>query len=144
MEHLMEVLKPLKEATKVLESETEPTINRVGEIVFDETERLKALENSDVDNCVKEFARHLLTDLRTRFPHYGLLDTMAAYSNFLDPRLRGVHLGEINELESTIANIERRISSMDLESDDEGDNTDHVDDTDGNDNMTPTTKLLKR
>ena len=65
---------------------------------------------------------------------------MVAYSNFLDPRLRGVHLGEINELVSTIGNIERRISSMDPESDDEGDN---IDDTDGNDNLTPTAKLLK-
>ena len=140
LEQLVEILKPLKVATKVLESETEPTINRVGEIVFDETERLKALEDSDVDDCVKEFARHLLTNLRTRFPHFGLLDTMVAYSNFLDPRLRGVHLGEINELVSTIGNIERRISSMDPESDDEGDN---IDDTDGNDNLTPTAKLLK-
>ena len=82
LENLVEVLKPLKEATKILESETEPTINRLGEIIFDETERLKAVERSDADDNVKEFARHLLTDIRTRFPHYGLLDTMSVTQIF--------------------------------------------------------------
>ena len=39
----MKVLKPLKTATKLLESESEPIINRLAEIVFDEKERLKNL-----------------------------------------------------------------------------------------------------
>ena len=55
-------------ATKVLESETQPTINRVAEIIFDESSRLKDIIKDEGDENIKEFARHLLADLKARFP----------------------------------------------------------------------------
>ena len=59
----MKVLKPLKTATKLLESESEPTINRLAEIVFDEEERLKEFIRSDVSDVVsKDFAKILLAN----------------------------------------------------------------------------------
>ena len=56
----MKVLEPQKTATKLLESESEPTINRLAEIVFDEEERLKEFIRSDVsDVASKDFAKFL-------------------------------------------------------------------------------------
>ena len=74
LEDLLDILKPLKTATKVLESETQPTINRVAEIIFDESSRLKDIIKDDGDENIKEFARHLLADIKERFPEFGLLD----------------------------------------------------------------------
>ena len=48
----------------MLESEKEPTINRVAEIIFDESARLKEIINGDNEDCIKEFARHLLADIQ--------------------------------------------------------------------------------
>ena len=95
----MKVLKPLKTATKLLESESEPTINRLAEIAFDEEERLKEFIRSDVSDVVSEdFAKILLADLRERFPNHGIDCLASCYGNFLDPRLKGIHLEEIGEL----------------------------------------------
>ena len=144
LEDLLEILKPLKIATKVLESETQPTINRVPEIIFDETSRLKDIIKDDGDENIKEFARHLLADIKERFPEFGLLDISCSYSNFLDPRLKGVHLEQTGNLGGTIKAIERHIAKFGEDGNDEV--NDVSDEKDDNDNMTltPTAKLLQK
>ena len=140
LEKLVEILNPLKVDTKVLESEKEPTINRVAEIIFDESARLKEIINGDNEDCIKEFARHLLADIKNRFPKLGFHDLTVRYANFLDPRLKGIHLRETNELETTRADIERHLSTFDegTEGVEEGD-----EEKDINENLTATQKLLQ-
>ena len=63
----MEVLKPVKIATKVLESETEPTINRVAEILFDLDEGLKKInEDNSKPIITRAFADNLKQSLQSR------------------------------------------------------------------------------
>ena len=85
----------------------------------------KACIDSDEEDCIKEFARHLLADLK-----FGLLDMTVRYANFLDPRLKGVHLRETNKIENMLSSIERHLSSFDEEQD-------------INENLTATQKLLQ-
>ena len=142
LEELMKVLKPLKTATKLLESESEPTINRLAEIVFDEEERLKEFIRSEVsDDVTKHFARNLLADLRQRFPNHGLDCLASCYGNFLDPRLKGIHLEEIGELHDYVEGITRNISTYDVEKEGQDDESDV---SDVNENLTPTEKLLRK
>ena len=76
VETIMEVLKPVKIATKVLESETEPTINRVAEILFDLDEGLKKInEDNSKPIITRAFADNLKQSLQRKFPKYGLEET---------------------------------------------------------------------
>ena len=144
LEDLLDILKPLKTATKVLESETQPTINRVAEIIFDESSRLKDIIKDEGDENIKEFARHLLADIKERFPEFGLLDLCSSYSNFLDPRLKGVHLEQTGKLESTIKAIERHIAKFGEDGNDEANDVSEEEDDNENMTLTPTAKLLQK
>ena len=56
-----ESIETFENGNKQLESESEPTINRLAETVFEEEERLKDFIRSDVSDVVsKDFAKNLL------------------------------------------------------------------------------------
>ena len=68
LEAVVKILRPVKIATKVLESETEPTINRLAEDIFDMEEHLKdAVDDESVSTKSKHFAKNLRMSLKRRF-----------------------------------------------------------------------------
>ena len=138
-----ESIETFENGNKQLESESEPTINRLAETVFEEEERLKDFIRSDVSDVVsKDFAKNLLADLRERFPNHGLDCLASCYGNFLDPRLKGIHLEEIGELHDYVEGITRNISTYEVEKEAEEDDESIVSDV--NENLTPTEKLLMK
>ena len=64
------------------------------------------------------------------------------YANFLDPRLKGVHLRENNQMETTVTSIGRHLSSFD-EVTDGVEGSDITEEQDINENLTATQKLLQ-
>ena len=87
------VLEPLKITTKVFEAEKEPTINKVVERYY--------FHQEDIDECIKNkkncnhgigFAKVLKRNLELRVPDCGTDILENRIANFLDPRLKSIHL----------------------------------------------------
>ena len=87
------LLEPIKVSTKIFEAEKHPTINYVVERLFVHQEELDGFIKSS-SNCQYGigFARSLKKNLNLRFPDCGTEVIENRLANFLDPRLKGVHL----------------------------------------------------
>ena len=91
LEGIIKILKPVKIVTKVFESQTNPTINRVAEEIFNLEEQLKEMINDEEEHSnVKAFAKNLRRSIQRRFPDYALGEKIVGFGNFLDPRLKGI------------------------------------------------------
>ena len=113
---MVEVLKPVKSVTKVFESESKPTINKVVENIFDLVEILKEEAVLDSNPAVtKTYAKSLEKYLIKRFPQFGLKDDAVALGNLLDPGLKGVHLKLNNSFEKVTKLAVKRIFDYEQE-----------------------------
>ena len=139
LEGAVKLLKPFLVATKVLEAESTPTINLVIEQVFKLKSSLEVFI-AKPQNCQYgvTFARYLLKHLEKRFPNCGADRFERSAANYVDPRLKGVHLGKLNMLEDTKERIDLNYSTPedDEEIDSEREET--------NLELSPTSKLLKQ
>ena len=108
LEAAVEILEPVKTATKVLESETKPTLNRLAECLYDIKEGLKTKsEDVDTPRYAKAYAKNLRKNIETRFPHNCLDESVVSYANFLDPHLKGIHV----ELEKFMVETKEKVKS---------------------------------
>ena len=116
LEGAVKVLKPFKIATKVLEAESKPTINLVIEQIFKLKTGLELFINIP-ENCQYgvTFARSLLSNLEKRFPECGTQIFERRVANFIDPRLKGVHLSKLNLLAKTKDDINEKYVPSDDE-----------------------------
>ena len=73
LEGLIDVLKPVKELTILLQVQSSPTINRLGEGIFNIVEGLKNfIDNQDNSKEARSYAKKLHASFKKRFPNYGL------------------------------------------------------------------------
>ena len=144
LEAVVDILKPIKDATKVLESESKPTINRLAETIFDIEVRMDEIRSkNDVPSEAKLFSKELKRSIQKRFPNYGLGDKHVGFANFLDPRLKGIHLEQIGRFNDYIHSVKIALSGVDgIGTSEDVDMTEErlVDDA----ALTPTLKLLKK
>ena len=150
LEAAVEILEPVKTATKVLESEKEPTLNRLAESLYDIKEGLKAKsEDVDTPRYAKAYAKNLRKNIETRFPHNGLEESVVSYANFLDPHLKGIHVELEKWMDQTKVKVKNSISDYSVEEEEEAM---VVDDDNENNNkviektvkLTATQKLLQK
>ena len=102
-------LKHFKETNKALEGEKEPTINKVLERIYINHELLDQFINDPQNSRDKHgvtFAKKLKEMLEKRFPNKGLLCPLRRAANYLDPKLKGLHLREKNLFEKTKRELE--------------------------------------
>ena len=112
---LCEVLEPCEHTTKVWESETEPTMSRVAEEVYNLSEKLKKgvgadqrgwMLNSNAEkDPVLRFSEELLKRVEVRFPSYGLEEDLIAWGHLLNPKFKGILLKKTGLFESTIRSL---------------------------------------
>ena len=98
LKQLRDILTPMETVTKVWESETEPTMDKVGVEVYNLKivweEMLKREEDGYYQsNLLDEpavlcFLRSLLANLERRFPQLGMDTDLAAWGNILNPRFK--------------------------------------------------------
>ena len=107
VEGAVNILKPFREATKILEHEKIPTINRVIERVYFLQSHLSAfIENPQNCRFGVGFARELKKNLDKRFPDFGMGRFERRVANYLDPRYKGVHLKTKHKFSETKKEIE--------------------------------------
>ena len=141
LEAIVSILKPVKIATKVMESDSEPTINRVSETMFDIDEHLKdVMKDASVPPKAQLFARRLRRSFQRRFPNFGLDDKTVGFANFLDPRLKGVHLEQCGKFEDYMEAVVRAIRGYE----DPRDEHAEEDFENNREKLTPTEKLLMK
>ena len=102
LKQLQDVLRPMERATKVWESETEPSMSTVGVEVYNLNcewkEMIKKEEDSFMNsNSLSEppilpFLRSLQSNLHRRFPEVGMESDLAAWGHILHPRYKVVCL----------------------------------------------------
>ena len=126
-----EVLAPFEDVTKVWESETEPTMSRVGEQVFVLSKKLEASIEKERDRFSRSaevlegpalrYAESLLHHLRRRFPQCGMSSDLPAWGNILNPRLKGIVLHEAGEdmHKRAVDNLESFIKNLPTTAEDE-------------------------
>ena len=122
LKEIVHILSPLESTTKVWEMETEPTIQLVGEEVYNLVTKLKETieekENSieyREDNPHEvglKFARSLLKSIQNRFQKFGLVDDLPAWASLLDPRQKNLLLDEVDLAERTKRSLEEFISRL--------------------------------
>jgi hypothetical protein len=98
LKQLLEILSPMERTTKVWESETEPTMSRVGVEVYNlnseweemiKKEQAVYLESSLLSEpSVLVFLKSLHFNLHRRFPELGMDTDLAAWGNILHPRYK--------------------------------------------------------
>ena len=99
LEGLIDVLKPVKELTILLQVQSSPTINRLGEGLFNIVEGLKHfVDNQENSKEARSYAKKLHASFMKRFPNYGLDEKIVAFANFFDPHLKGIHLKKVGNL----------------------------------------------
>ena len=130
LKDIVGILSPLETSTKVWEHDTYPTIQTVGQELYNLQENLtitikeksKALrlaeQNPDTDGGVK-FAKSLLESIKRRFPKYGLADDLAAWASLLDPRQKKLLLDEVGLTAKTKKSLEEYITRMHVEDQEE-------------------------
>ena len=97
----------LKDKEVVPMKEKTPTINLVAQRVYHHTEKLKEyINNKKNKGFGVVFARELLKQMNIRFPQHGLNSDVVAYGNFLDPRIKGIHLRIHNKFDSCCEALE--------------------------------------
>ena len=115
LQAFVDILKPVKIATKILETESEPSINRVAECLYDLDEGLKAkIENGGTPRLAKTYAKNLKNSLVKRFPAYGLNERLFGYGNFLDPHLKGIHVEKEKLMNAVTESVKGMISKFDV------------------------------
>ena len=98
LRQLRDILAPMETVTKIWESETEPSMNRVGVEVFNLKtvwgDMLQKEVDAYYDSLLLEepaiicFFRSLLLNLDRRFPQLGMDTDLAAWGNIFDPRFK--------------------------------------------------------
>ena len=107
LEVAVNILKPFRETTKVLECEKTPTMNRVIERVYFLHTHLSAfIENPQNCRYGVGFARELENNLEKRFPDFGMGRLERRLANYLDPRYKGIHLRAKSKFDETKKEIE--------------------------------------
>ena len=113
-------LKHFKETNKALEGEKEPTINKVLERIYINHELLDQFIDDPKNSRDKHgvtFAKKLKEMLEKRFPNKGLDCPLRRAANYLDPKLKGLHLKESNQFEETKKELENDWRNEDVEED---------------------------
>ena len=138
LEGAVKLLKPFLVSTKILEAEKTPTINLVIEQIMKLQSGLDAFI-CRVENCQHgiTFARCLLKNLKIRFPDGGSRKFERRAANFLDPRLKGIHLASLGSLEGIKGELEDRYGSRDDNLEDELEAAPSVE-------LSPTSRLLRQ
>ena len=95
LKQLQDVLRPMERATKVWESETEPSMSTVGVEVYNLNCEWKEMIKKEEDAYMNStslrepsillFLRSLHSDLHRRFPELGMDSDLAAWGNILHP-----------------------------------------------------------
>ena len=117
LREIVPMLYPIEYTTKVWEHDTEPTIQLVGQEVYNLQERLvktikekstalRQEDNNPQDDPGVKFAKSLLASIKKRFPNYGLRDDLTAWASLLDPKQKKVLLDEVNLTEVTKRTLE--------------------------------------
>ena len=99
------MLYPIEYTTKVWESDTKPTIQLVGQEVYNLQARLVDTINEKSTTLQENgynpqedpavlFTRGLSLAIQKRFPSYGLKDDLTAWASLLDPKQKKVLLNE--------------------------------------------------
>ena len=116
LQEAVEILEPVKSATKVLESETEPTLNRLAEVLYDISEGLKVKsDDMATPRFAKAYAKNLSKNIKARFPNYGLDQSVVAYANFLDPHLKGIHVKQMKLMDVIKKKVNDSIAGFSVE-----------------------------
>ena len=111
LEALLDILKPVKVLTKILETQADPSINRLSEGLYNLDEGLKEeSENVMKPPATRAYAKNLRRHLQQRFPSYGLIHKVALLGNFLDPHLKGIHIEKAGMMVTASANVKEMIS----------------------------------
>ena len=136
---LVQILEPVKVVTKILESQSEPTINRVVECLFDIDEGLKEkIDDPENPAVTKAYAKNLQKHLRARFPNFGLDMKIVLLANFLDPHLRGIHIEQKGLMGEAKAAVKTLIKAYDVPNEIEA----HENIADSTESMSATQRLL--
>ena len=144
LQAVVEILKPVKISTKILETESEPSINRVAECLYDLDEGLKAkIENTETPSWARALAKNLKKSLVKRFPSYGLTERLFGYGNFLDPHLKGIHLEKEKLMNAVTSSMKGMICKFDVPQEKEDENKNKPVDIE-EENLSATEKLLKK
>ena len=143
LEALLDILKPVKVLTKILETQADPSINRLSEGLYNLDEGLKAeSENLMKPPVTRAYAKNLRRHLKERFPSYGLKQKVVLLGNFLDPHLKGVHIEKAGMMVTAAANVKEMISQYNAPQPD--DNVDQRDSqVSDEEEITATEKLLR-
>ena len=146
LESVTKILKPVKICTKVFENQSEPSVNRVAEELFNVEEQLKDVIGDVTEHMyVKHFAKNLRRSLQRRFPDYGLNEKIFGFANFLDSRLKGIHLEQVGAMEKYTEAVTKAIAGS---GEDGMEDILEVDQSNNNNapqvKVTPTEKLLRK
>ena len=80
LEALLDILKPVKVLTKILETQADPSINRLSEGLYNLDEGLKEeSENVMKPSATRAYAKNLRRHLQQRFPSYGLIHKVVLF-----------------------------------------------------------------
>ena len=145
VEAAVDILKPVKITTKILESEMEPTMNRLAECLFEMDEMLKEkIKDVGTPKKSKDFAKNLQKNLKARFPNYGLCDSVVAYANFLDPHLKGIHVEQVGMMTELIEKVKDAGSKVDVDGEVNNVENNNIDSEEEGQTLTATQKLIKK
>ena len=105
---LVDILEPVKVLTTILEAQLKPSINRITEGLFDIDEGLKVkMEDPAKPAVSRSYARNFKNHLKVRFPKFGLDTKVVLLANFIDPRLRGIHIEQEGLMVAAKAAVKR-------------------------------------
>lgn len=100
IEQACNMLTDFKVTTEIWSLEKEPSINTVTERLFIMRSNLTNFINNEANSITgKKFAKELIKNLDKRFRDCGTCIEENSFANYLDPRLKGVHLKQFGKFE---------------------------------------------
>ena len=137
------LLEPVKDTVEALEGEKEPTMNRVIERLYSMHCMLDEFV-ADPSNSGVGFGRELKRQIERRFPEKGTTKPLPCMANYLAPNLKGIHLEELNKLESTKDLIQQEWDKMQLGDESILSGTGEPEEEEVEMELSPTSKLRKK
>ena len=115
IEQACQMLKEFKVTTEIWSLEKEPSINTVVERLFLMSSNLKDFINNQSNSITgKKFAKELIKNLDIRFKDCGTNIDENSFANYLDPRLKGVHLKQFSKFEFYKNKLQNQIDEDNL------------------------------
>ena len=145
IEAAVTLLKPFCDTVKAWEAESEPTITKVTEQVYNLNENMSDFIRAATPNSSgHKLAKELKKNLNIRFPDNATDNVYNCIGNFLAPQYKGVHLKISGKYEETKVQVKKLLKHFSTEAGHCSNISPTAAEAGQTSNMTPTERLLQR